>query len=907
MAHSIVGRADEVAVLERFIEDTDPVLRAIVIDGEAGIGKSTLLGSLTDSARARGLPVLECRPSRSETDLSYVGLTDLLAGLDHGVFQTLPGPQARVIRTILRREEPEGQFDRLSLYIAASAAIRALGGQGRPLLLAVDDAQWLDRPTARALSFAVRRLVDTATRLAVVQRTGEALEWVAELTRAVPAGRLDRLAPAPVGAGDLSRILRRALGWAPAWPRTVRIAELSGGNPLYALELARARIAKLPERVRRVVETASILRTPTPALLARLEPAAPDLEASLAHAEQHGILAAERGQLRFCHPILAAAAYDSIPAGRRRRLHRAAAALAGDLEERALHLARADDAPDAQVALALADAAELAWRRGAPSAAADLLRLACSRTPPSEAETLAVRRIAFGRLLYSAGDAPGALAELQSLADTLPVGLTRARALFHLMYVTRLSGQLGRAIDQGLQAIENAAGHPQFQAEVYELLSRVSDNDIERKLALARSGIAAVQQVADPDPHVLFHARAALVEAEFYTGLGIHLERLDGLNPPPRRDFPPVRTAVAGEDLIGRLLTYDGRIDEGLRVLRGMYERAMVENRSVLPAILGWMAEGEIMAGRFHAAAELTREAIERAQQIGAPGGNPWEVGFHAVALAMLGRLDEAEAAATGVVTMAQADPGIDLDQAPALLGLGLVALARGRFADAAAHLRRLDHAKHEAGIREPRLCAHAGDLIDALAGAGELAEAAAVLARLDAEARSCAGRWPLALAARGEAVLCAAHGELDPALASVQRALALLANLPLAFEHARTLLLAGQIHRRRREKALARKALTEALAAFTDLQTPIWAERTRAELARIPQRHSDPGLTPTEQTIAQLAVRGLSNREIADRVFLSPKTVEVNLTRIYRKLGVRSRTALAGLFADQRGTVPDA
>ncbi|HZP53067.1 LuxR C-terminal-related transcriptional regulator [Actinocrinis sp.] len=907
MAHSIVGRADEVAVLERFIEDTDPVLRAIVIDGEAGIGKSTLLGSLTDSARARGLPVLECRPSRSETDLSYVGLTDLLAGLDHGVFQTLPGPQARVIRTILRREEPEGQFDRLSLYIAASAAIRALGGQGRPLLLAVDDAQWLDRPTARALSFAVRRLVDTATRLAVVQRTGEALEWVAELTRAVPAGRLDRLAPAPVGAGDLSRILRRALGWAPAWPRTVRIAELSGGNPLYALELARARIAKLPERVRRVVETASILRTPTPALLARLEPAAPDLEASLAHAEQHGILAAERGQLRFCHPILAAAAYDSIPAGRRRRLHRAAAALAGDLEERALHLARADDAPDAQVALALADAAELAWRRGAPSAAADLLRLACSRTPPSEAETLAVRRIAFGRLLYSAGDAPGALAELQSLADTLPVGLTRARALFHLMYVTRLSGQLGRAIDQGLQAIENAAGHPQFQAEVYELLSRVSDNDIERKLALARSGIAAVQQVADPDPHVLFHARAALVEAEFYTGLGIHLERLDGLNPPPRRDFPPVRTAVAGEDLIGRLLTYDGRIDEGLRVLRGMYERAMVENRSVLPAILGWMAEGEIMAGRFHAAAELTREAIERAQQIGAPGGNPWEVGFHAVALAMLGRLDEAEAAATGVVTMAQADPGIDLDQAPALLGLGLVALARGRFADAAAHLRRLDHAKHEAGIREPRLCAHAGDLIDALAGVGELAEAAVVLARLDAEARSCAGRWPLALAARGEAVLCAAHGELDPALASVQRALALLANLPLAFEHARTLLLAGQIHRRRREKALARKALTEALAAFTDLQTPIWAERTRAELARIPQRHSDPGLTPTEQTIAQLAVRGLSNREIADRVFLSPKTVEVNLTRIYRKLGVRSRTALAGLFADQRGTVPDA
>src|SRR5262249_41587946 len=149
-----------------------------------------------------------------------------------------------------------------------------------------------------------------------------------------------------------------------------------------------------------------------------------------------------------------------------------------------------------------------------------------------------------------------------------------------------------------------------------------------------------------PDPYVVFHVRAALIEAEFYAGLGIHLERLDGLDGAGRR-FPPVRTALRGEDLIGRLLAYSGRIDEGLETLRTMYDRASVESRSIMPAILGWMAEAELMAGRFAIARDLTREAIERAEETGGKGGTPWEVGFHAVALARLGRLDEAEAAAT--------------------------------------------------------------------------------------------------------------------------------------------------------------------------------------------------------------------------------------------------------------------
>ncbi|HKE66831.1 MAG TPA: AAA family ATPase [Micromonosporaceae bacterium] len=878
LAHSIVGRTEERAVLDRFLGDAMAEPRVLLIEGEAGIGKSILLDDLLETAAQHGTVVLACRPSHSEMDLSYVGLIELLAGLADEVIEALPGPQAKVIRMILRQEEPDGQFDRLSLYLAVAAAIRSVAALG-PVLIAIDDAQWLDHPSARTLVFVVRRLAGTASRIAIVRRTGEATDWIGDLTREVHDDQVDEVRLTALGPRDLSRVFRRALGWVPAWPRTVRIAELSGGNPLHALELARAvgsvresvdldgslpdsvvelarsRIAKLAPQVRSALEIAAIPHAPTLDLLRQLDSMAIGLDAALSKAEHQGIVTIDGGRVRFAHPILAAAVYGSIPAPRRQQLHRAVATLSADMEERAQHLARATEDPDPEVARALAEAAEVAWRRGAPTAAADLLRLACLRTPHDQADTLALRRIAYGRILYTAGDSTGAIAELQSLVVTSPAAVVRARALYHLMYITRVSGQLGTAIDYGLRAATEAAGDPAFQAEVYALLSRISSNNIERKLDAARKGIEAIERVRKPDPYVLFHAHATLVEAEFYAGLGTHLERLDGLPPPAGARFPPVRTAMAREDLVGRLLIYDGRVDEGLRVLHGMYDRAVVEDISLAPVILGWMAEAEIMAGRFHRALELTREAIEHSEHIGGNEGNPWEVGLHGVALALLGRLDQAEAVAARVVTRAGADRVMDLDEATAHLALGIVALSRGEFASAVEYLRPVDRVKRDAGVHEPRLCAHAGELIEALVGAGELGEAAEVLARLESDAASSAGQWSLVVAARCRAILHAAQGRLDEALASARKAQSLADGLPMPLEHGRTLLVAGQIHRRRREKLLARHALTAALEVFDGLPAPVWAQRARAELARIPVRRSDDSLTPTEATIARLVV----------------------------------------------------
>jgi DNA-binding CsgD family transcriptional regulator len=925
LAQAIVGRTNELSIVDGFLADAAEEPTGLLIEGEPGIGKTTLFDELLRLARERSYPILLCRSARSEMDLSYVGLMEVLREIDDEVVRALPSPQARVLNLILRREEPEGPFDRLSLSVAVLAAIRAFASTS-PVVVAVDDVQWLDHPTAQTLAYVVRRLAGTAARIALVRRSDGASSWPLELEQAIPEQRLAAIRLGPVDPSELSRILRRTLGWAPAWPRVLRIAELSGGNPFYALELtrafggvrsdedlegvlpgsgidlARSRVAKLPVHVREAVDLASVLRSPTIDLLRRLAPPALDLRDALAIAQRAGIVTVDGDRIRFAHPILAAAVYGSLPKVRKQELHRGAALLSDDLEERARHLAIAAEGPDAEVAVALEGAAEQAWRRGAPDAAAHLLRMACRLTPPADGEALALRRVALGRLLHAAGDAPGAIAELESLVAALPPGLIRARALYHLMYVTRLSGSLGRAIGRGVQAAKEAADDPSFQAEVYELLSRISDNDIALKLDAAQKGLEAIGKLSDPDPEVVFYVRAALVEAEFYAGLGVHLERLEGSDAEAKPRFPPVRTASGGDDLIGRLLTFSGRIDEGLAVLGGMYDRAAVESRSILPAILGWMAEAEIMAGRFAEAAAHTQEAIERAEETGNLGGNPWEVGFHGVALAILGHLDEAESAAGRVLEMARADPAVGLDQSPARLALGIAAMARGQFDQAATHLRSLDRMKQKAGIREPSMCAHAGELIEALVGAGQLEEATETLARFREDAERSGGQWSLAAAARCRALLSAAEGRMDDALQAAERSLRGFDGLPMPFERARTLFVKGQIHRRRREKRLAREALHEALAAFEDLGTPVWAERARAELARIPGRRAATGLTPTEETIARMAASGLTNREIADRAFLSPKTVEVNLTRVYRKLGVRSRAALGGRFAAEPG-----
>ena len=551
-------------------------------------------------------------------------------------------------------------------------------------------------------------------------------------------------------------------------------------------------------------------------------------------------------------------------------------------------------------------AAERAWRRGAPDAAAHLLRTACRLTPSADQDALALRRVALGRMLYHAGDPVDAVTELESLLDALPPGPIRARVLYHLMYVARPLGGMNRSVAYGLQAAQEAADDPAFQSEVYEWLSRQADNDSALKLETARKALEALERVPDPDPELAFYARAALVEADFYAGRGIRLDLLEDAPTETKPRFPPVRTASFGDDLVGRLLGFAGRIDEARTVLRGLFDRAAVQNRSLLPAVLGWMSVVEILSGEFTAAESLTAEAIERVEETGNRGMLLWVLGYRGIALAALGRLDEAQSAVARALDMNQGDTGLgeDPDRCLPLLGLGMADMARGRFLEAAEHLRVFDRAMRAVGLREPRWSMHAPELVESLIGAGELDEAAEVLARFEEDAERSAGEWSLATSARCRALLCAAEGRLDDALEAADQSLKEYRDLPFRFERARSLLAKGQIHRRRREKRLAREVLNQALESFQELGTPLWADRARGELARIPVRRTLLELTPTEEKVAALAAAGLTNKEIAGRAFLSPKTVDNVLGRVYRKLHIRSRAELGAEMIERAGSI---
>ena len=226
---------------------------------------------------------------------------------------------------------------------------------------------------------------------------------------------------------------------------------------------------------------------------------------------------------------------------------------------------------------------------------------------------------------------------------------------------------------------------------------------------------------------------------------------------------------------------------------------------------------------------------------------------------------------------------------------LGFVALSVGDVAEADLQLRAAAELDERLGVEHPLRSRHAGDLVEAAIGVGDLARAERAVERMEHAGRAAPTPWTLAVGARCRGLLDAARGDLDAAAEALERSLDEHRRLPMPFERARTLLVKGRVHHRRKEKRLAGDALAAALRVFEELGSPLWAEQARTELARTGLRRREPDeLNETEWRVAELAAQGLSNQEIAQRAFLSVKTVEANLTRVYRKLGIRSRAGLA-------------
>jgi AAA ATPase domain len=410
---SVIGRGAELAALAAFVQQIEAGSAALVLEGDAGVGKTTLWRSALDLALERDWRVLTARPASAEAQLALAGLGDLLGDALDDVFDVLPSPQAEALRVALLLERPRAPLDARLLGVSTVSALRALQAPG-PVLLAVDDAQWLDEPSAKVLSFSWRRVAGAQVGLLLAQRTGEPLpDGLAELEP------LERLVVGPLALDETHRLLDDRLGIVFPLPALRRLHAVSGGNPFFALEVGRrydadrpalatgrapplperllelvaSRLAALPPATGEVLAAVAALSQPTPAVAARLAGGDDALGPALA---EH-VLELDGDVLRFAHPLLAAAAYEAVDPLRRRRLHRRLAAVVDDDDERARLLALAAEGPDEEVAGALEGAAMRARQRGLTATAAQLCEQARRLTPAGSGGERDARALAAAR------------------------------------------------------------------------------------------------------------------------------------------------------------------------------------------------------------------------------------------------------------------------------------------------------------------------------------------------------------------------------------------------------------------------------------------------------------------------------------------------------------------------------
>jgi DNA-binding CsgD family transcriptional regulator len=467
-ASELVGRDAELERLGAFlIGPSEAGPSALVFEGEPGIGKTTLWREGLRLSRGVGHRILTSRPAEAEASLSFAALADLVGeALDEARGHDLPVPQRRALEVALLRGEPEDQTpDLRAVSVALLGILRSLASAGR-VVVAIDDVHWMDPPSARALGFAARRLDEEP-----VAFLATSLPPAGDHPFDLPAERIDRVPLGPLAPEDLRSLFRARLG-TDLPPSTIRqIDELSGGNPFFALEMARAairgepavtgqsvpipknlredllrhRYSALPKHARRVVLAASAASRPTVELLSAI--GIPDADAGLDEAIQAGVLERGGNEIRFAHPFFRSAVYANEPRDRRHALHRALADVVTDPEERARHLALGSDGPDADVADALEDASLIASDRGAPESAAELAELAARLTPEDQFETSQRRRCDAARHHASLGDHGRAIALLDQVVATTPEGPSRSAASWLLGRMTATAGDLPRAAD----------------------------------------------------------------------------------------------------------------------------------------------------------------------------------------------------------------------------------------------------------------------------------------------------------------------------------------------------------------------------------------------------------------------------------------------------------------------------
>ena len=475
MVTGVLGREAEMVAVDKLLDSGRRGRAALVLEGNPGIGKTTVWRQGISRAADAQYRVLTCRTAPTEARLSFTALSDLLAPLESAAFASLPDPQRRALDAALLRAHAEGAANPRAIGTAVVSLLSRLAVSG-PVLLAIDDLQWLDMPSARALEFALRRLDAQPIAVLATARLGER----GGVPRLPGIDRFDTVRLGPLSLAALYRIIEAELGRALSRPLLVKLEQACGGNPFYALEIARAleptanllpgqelpipdnlrellakRLRKLPPRTREALLRVSALAQPTIRLIDA---------ADLVRAEEAGVVRVRTdGRIEFSHPLFANAVYAAASQDQKVRLHAEVALTANDIEERARHLVLAHSGTDVNehVANVLHDAAEHALHRGAVEVAAELDEQSARRTPARQMAVRWQRYLRSARHYLKAGDPVRSKSLCEDVLRASPPPSVRAHGL-HILAEASANDDLGAVVallEDALACVGDDFGH----------------------------------------------------------------------------------------------------------------------------------------------------------------------------------------------------------------------------------------------------------------------------------------------------------------------------------------------------------------------------------------------------------------------------------------------------------------
>jgi len=884
---------------------------ALVIEGEPGIGKTTLWSDAVGQAREHGIRVLSARPAPAESVLAYSSLADMLSDVGTDELADLPPPQRHAIDLVLLRADAAGEPTDQRAVAAGFLSIVVTLARQTPLLIAIDDLQWLDPSSALVVAFTARRLAGRVGVLAAVRTgadDGHDVSWL----RLPSSERIQRITLRPLTVGALHAVVSDRLGRSFARRTMVRIHDISGGNPFYALELARAvadgttdidgplpttlaelvraRIGSLDSGVHDVLLAAACTPAPTVKLLAQtVDSDAADVVRLLEDAERLGIIRIHGTYVHFTHPLLAWGVYGDADSARRRAMHRRLAEVVEEPEPAARHLALAATVGDEATLQILDEAAEMARMRGAPAAAAELVELAVGLGGDTP-----LRQIRSANHHFDAGDPGRARAILEKAINGLKSGPALALALFQLALVRLADDSFLDAAGLLERGLDETGGDLALRVQMLVTLAFARGNTGRLRPAVesAQDAVTDAQRLGQPQllSHALgMRAMVQMIRGDGLDQRGLHraLELENPDVPAPLFFRPSLHNAL--------LQAWTGQLDTAHDEMAAIRHRCIdggEENELILLAFHGALIE--TWRGKFTEATELADDTVQRARLLG--GDLPLFVAstISSAVAAYTGRVEQTRADVDAAIAAGQRSGATTLSEWPVTI-LGFLEVSQANYRAALTVLQpQIARLKAAPDGTEIISASFIPDAVEALVALGRLGEAEPLIDLLGRNGSRLDRPWMLAISARGRAMLSAAVGDLTAALHAAQDAMAQHARLPMPFERARTQLLLGQIQRRQRRKEAAAGTLHQALAAFEDMGAPLWAERVRKELARcavVPRRPTE--LSPAERRVAELAASGMTNREVATALFMSPKTVEANLSRVYRKLGIRSRAEL--------------